>query len=91
VTSIRYVTVQLTPDSIAEGFYTYDGETVTMVMRDGSPVELDDVVTSEAAHPSRAAYTAQRLTRAIRKALLADAPPPGFQKSRLEYRKEGIA
>lgn len=90
MTVVRYVPVQLTPETIAEGFYTYDGETVTMVKRDGSPVLIDDQPVTEASHPDHATLTAKRLTRNIRKALLGDAMP-GFEKRALTYSHEGIA
>jgi hypothetical protein len=90
LTKVRYVAVQLTPDSIAEGFYTYDGETVTMVKRDGSPVEIDGGPVTEEAAPDFATITAKRLTRRIRKALLGDSVA-GFDKRPLHYQHEGIA
>lgn len=90
MTTVRYVAVQLTPDSIAEGFYTYDGETITMVKRDGSPVFIDDQPVTENSHPDHVTIAAKRLTRKIRTALLGDFVP-GFEKRRLEYSHEGIA
>lgn len=90
MTTVRCVNVLLTPDSIAEGFYTYDGETVTMVKRDGSPVLLDEKPVTETSHPDHVTLTAKRLTRNIRKALLGDSVA-GFEKRRLEYNHEGIA
>ena len=91
MTTIRSVNVLLTQDSIAVGFYTYDGETVTMVKRDGSPALIDnDQPVTEACHPDHVTITAKRLTRNIRKALLGDSVP-GFEKRRLEYSHEGIA
>jgi hypothetical protein len=87
---VRGVTVQLTINSVAEGFYTYDGETVTMVKRDSSPVLLDNEPVTEKSHPDHVTLTARRLTRQIRKALLGDAVP-GFEKRRLDYTHEGIA
>jgi hypothetical protein len=90
VTIVRYVAVQLTPEKIVEGFYTYDGETVTMVNRDGSLVLIDEQPVTEASHPDHVTITAKRLTRNIRKARLGDIVP-GFEKRRLEYSHEGIA
>jgi hypothetical protein len=74
VTTIRGVTIQLTPDSVAEGFYTYDGETVTMVKRDGSPADIDDEPVTEASHPDHVTTVARRLTRKIRKSLMGGTP-----------------
>jgi hypothetical protein len=90
VTTVRCVNVQLTPDSIIPGFYTYDGETVTMVYQNGDPVLLDETPVTEKAHPDHVTITAKRLTRKIRRALLGDAVP-GFEKRRLDYHFEGIA
>ena len=90
MTTVRCVNVLLTQDSIAQGFYTYDGETVTMVKRDGSPVLIDEQPVTEDSHPDHVTITAKRLTRNIRKALLGDSVP-GFEKRRLEYSHEGIA
>lgn len=44
---IRRVVTYLGPDQIAEGFYTFDGETVRMVFADGEPVALDDEPVTE--------------------------------------------
>ena len=90
MTIVRHVNIQLTPEKIAEGFYTYDGETITMVKRDGSPVLIDELPVTEASHPDHVTITAKRLTRNIRKALLGDSVP-GFEKRRLDYVHEGIA
>jgi hypothetical protein len=89
---IRSVFAYLGPDQVVEGFYTFDGKTVTMMGDDGKgsrvPMMLDDEPVSERATPETAVAIAKVLTKRIRKALRGETVE-GFGR-RIDYSDQGI-
>lgn len=90
---IRRVVSYLGTDQIAEGFYTFDGTTLTMMGDDGkgnwSPIVLDDEPVTETVAPEQAEAVAKRLTRRIRKAFRGETVE-GFGRA-LTYEREVFA
>lgn len=86
---VRRVVTYLGPDHVAEGFYTFDGETLRMVFANGEPVTLDDAPVTETVTPEHAEAVAKKLTRRIRKAFRGETVE-GFGRS-LSYEREAFA
>lgn len=86
---IRRVVSYLGPDQITEGFYTYDGETLRMVLADGKPVALDDEPVIETVAPEHVEAIAKILTKRIRKAFRGEVVE-GFGRA-LTYEREIFA
>jgi hypothetical protein len=89
MTDIRHVITYLGPDHVAEGFYTFDGETLQMVFADGKPVMLDDAPVTETVPPEHVEAVAKKLTRRIRKAFRGETVE-GFGRT-LRYENEAFA
>lgn len=66
---MRMVTAFVGPNQVAEGFYKVEGNTLTMLRRDGEPILIDEnTVTKELSPGSNAEQVAKFLTKKIRKA-----------------------
>ena len=78
--TVKRVFITLGPDRVEEGFYTLDGDTITMVYFNGQPFLMDDEtpVTATAA-PNMIEPVARALTKRIRKWALGDSVP-GFER-----------
>jgi hypothetical protein len=89
---IHRVVSYLGPDQITEGFYTFDGSTVTMMCDDGkgnwSPMTLGDTPVTETVAPEHVEAVAKKLTRRIRKAFRGEIVE-GFGR-RLTYENEAF-
>lgn len=81
MTDIRRVFITLGPDRVEEGFYTLDGDTITMVYANGEPVMMyEDVpVTARVVPADMIEPIARSLTRRIREWALGSSVP-GFGK-----------
>lgn len=92
-TEIRHVISYLGPDQVTEGFYTFDGVTLTMMGSDDkgnwSPMILDEEPVSEKVAPEQVEAVAKKLTRRIRKALRGETVE-GFGRA-LNYEREVFA
>jgi hypothetical protein len=90
---IRRVVSYLGPNQVAEGFYTFDGSTLTMMGDDGkgnwSPMFLDEEPVTETVTPEHAEAVAKKLTRRIRKAFRGETVE-GFGRA-LTYEREAFA
>lgn len=86
---VRRVVTYLGPDQVAEGFYTFDGETLRMVFADGEPVTLDDEPVTETVMPEQVEAVAKKLTKRIRKAFRGEIVE-GFGRA-LTYEREIFA
>lgn len=93
---IRRVVSYLGPDQIAEGFYTFDGSTLTMMGDDGkgnwSPIVLDGENVTETlpgSSPDQAEAVAKKLTKRIRRAFRGELVE-GFSRA-LTYENESFA
>lgn len=90
MSEVRRVVSYLGPDQVTEGFYTYDGSTVTMMGDDGngnwSPMRLDDEPVTGAATPDHVEAIAKKLTKRIRKAFRGEVVE-GFGRA-LSYENE---
>jgi hypothetical protein len=86
---VRHVLTYLGPNQVAEGFYTFDDETLRMVFADGKPVELDDQPVIETVISEHVEAVAKKLTRRIRKAFRGETVE-GFGRS-LTYEREAFA
>lgn len=88
---IHQVIVHLGPNRIAEGYYTIDGDTLTMTFDDGSPVLLADgsKVTHEITPETNVKGLAAVLAGQVRRELLNELVP-GFSRD-LDYPAAGIA
>lgn len=95
MSEIRRVLCYITPDRVAEGFYTFDGETIMMMGDDGngkwSPVLVDDEPVTERVTPENVVAVAKVLTKRIRKAFLGEQVEGFGRGHRIEYSNEGIA
>jgi hypothetical protein len=93
VTNVRSVFTYLGPDQVAQGFYTLDGDRLTMMGDDGqgnwSPLILDDEPVTATVPPEHAEAVAKRLTRRIRKAFRGETVD-GFGRA-LSYETETFA
>lgn len=78
MTDIKRVFISTGPDRVQEGFYTLDGDKITMVYANGEPVMMDEgePVTATAA-PHMIEPIARALTKKIRKWAIGDSVP-GF-------------
>lgn len=92
VGEVKSVFCYLGPDQVAEGFYKFDGGTVTMMTTyddgDWTPLLLDDEPVTERATPETVVAVAKILTKRIRKALRGETVE-GFGR-RIEYSDQGI-
>lgn len=86
MTDVRRVITYLGLDHVAEGFYTYDGETLRMVFGNGVPVMLNDEPVTERVAPEQVEGVAKRLTRRIRKTFRGEVVE-GFGRP-LNYERE---
>jgi hypothetical protein len=78
VTDIKRVFISLGPDRVEEGFYTLDGDKITMTYANGEPVLMDgDEPVTAIATPDMIEPVARALTRRIRKWAIGDSVP-GF-------------
>jgi hypothetical protein len=78
VTDVRRVFISLGPDRVEEGFYSLDGDTITMTYANGEPVLMDgDEPMTATATPDMVEPVARALTRRIRGWALG-ASVPGF-------------
>lgn len=88
---MKRVVSYLGPNQIAEGFYTFDGETLRMVFANGEPVMLDDepvIETLPGSSPDQVEAVAKKLTRRIRKAFRGEIVE-GFGRA-LTYENEAF-
>lgn len=78
MTDVRRVFITLGPDRVEEGFYTLDGDKITMTYANGVPLLMDDdePVTATAT-PDMIEPVARALTRRIRGWALGGSVP-GF-------------
>jgi hypothetical protein len=91
---VHYVTVQVKPNQVIEGFYTIANGVLTMTYGDGEPVMLDRAgIEQPVTHtlsaneiPKAVAY---RLTKEIRENMMGDAVP-GFSLP-INYGRSGVA
>lgn len=89
MTAIRRVFSYLGPDQVAEGFYTFDGETLHMVFANGEPVILDEEPVTATVTEQHVEAVAKQLTRRIRKAFRGEIVE-GFGR-KLSYEREAFA
>ncbi|KRQ11925.1 hypothetical protein AOQ73_05820 [Bradyrhizobium pachyrhizi] len=87
MTDVRQVFAYLGPDHVAQGFYTLDGDKLTMVFDNGQPVMLDDAPVTETVTPEHVEAVAKKLTKRIRKAFRGELVE-GFGRSALSYENE---
>lgn len=93
MSDIRHVFTYLGPDHVAEGFYIFDGETLTMMGDDGkgnwSPILMDDGETvTETVAPEHVEAVAKKLTKRIRKSFRGETVE-GFGRA-LSYEIEAF-
>lgn len=75
---IKRVFISLGPDRVEEGFYTLDGDKITMTYANGEPVLMDgDEPVTATATSDMIEPVARALTRQIRKWAIGDSVP-GF-------------
>lgn len=86
---IRRVISYLGPNQVAEGFYTFDGETLRMVFANGEPVMLDDEPMASLCPLEQVEAVAKKLTRRIRNAFRGETVE-GFGRA-LTYEREVFA
>ncbi len=77
MSDVKRVFVTLGPDRVQEGFYTFDGDQITMVYANGEPLVMDEVPVTATATPDTVEPIARMLTRRIRKWALGNSVP-GF-------------
>jgi hypothetical protein len=87
MSEIQRVVVHLGPNRISEGFYTVEGDTLTMVFPNGASIPLDDPeLTSAHLKPGdNARAIAGILTKKIRTAFLGEQVE-GFSRE-LDYQR----
>lgn len=90
---IRRVFASISPDQVAEGFYTFDGSTLTMMGDDGkgnwTPIALDEEPVTATCTADLAEAVARRLTKRIRKVFRGELVE-GFSRA-LKYENEAFA
>lgn len=86
---IRRCHAQVGKNQITEGFYTIEGETLTMVYADGRPVIVDGQRVTANTKGMDARSLAVVLTKGIRSKLTGERVP-GFNRA-LDYENGGIA
>lgn len=96
----KRVFITLGPDRVEEGFYSLDGDTITMTYANGEPVLMDgDEPVTATATPDMVESVARALTRRIRGWALG-ASVPGFGRGEsiggrttepLSYSSNGVA
>lgn len=70
---VHYVTVQIGENRIIEGFYTIDGNEITMTYADGTPVLLNnEKVQMKLSEGNTPRQLAGRMTREIRRSLVGE-------------------